>query len=85
MLESGLQPVVIESNEAMVVKWINDDREFYSNIGLVLLVIRMLQQLIRCASVCFVPILANQVAHHLAKLALVNVETIFGWRTLLHV
>ncbi|KAK3231660.1 hypothetical protein Dsin_003541 [Dipteronia sinensis] len=69
-IDSGLNPVIVESDAAVVVKWINGGDILYSEIGVIISDIKNLLQQIHCAAVTFVPRSANQVAHCLAKYAL---------------
>ncbi|KAK3198821.1 hypothetical protein Dsin_022236 [Dipteronia sinensis] len=69
-IDSGLNPVIVESDAAVVVEWINGGDILYSEIGVIISNIKNLLQQIHCAAVAFVPRSANQVAHCLAKYAL---------------
>ena len=76
-MNSGVVPVSIESDAAVVVKWINGGEYLCSDIGSIIVDIRNLLSHLCCASVAFVPRKANQVAHFLAKHAFHCVEDMF--------
>ncbi|KAK3199632.1 hypothetical protein Dsin_023047 [Dipteronia sinensis] len=69
-IDSGLNPVTVESDVAVVLDWINGGDAFYSETGVIISDIKNLLQQTNCVAVAFVPRSANQVAHCLAKYAL---------------
>ncbi|KAK3206532.1 hypothetical protein Dsin_020578 [Dipteronia sinensis] len=75
--DTGLAPVVAETDAAVVAKWISEKTQLYSEVGLVIADILTLVHSMRCCSVDYVPRKANQVAHLLAKMALSNLEDLY--------
>ncbi|KAI9180800.1 hypothetical protein LWI28_008283 [Acer negundo] len=69
-IDSGLFPVTVESDAAVVVNWINEGLVPISEVGVFISDIKNLLQQIQFIAVSFVPRLANTVAHCLAKFAL---------------
>ncbi|KAK1581615.1 hypothetical protein Q3G72_007412 [Acer saccharum] len=76
-MESGLLPLVIESDAQHVVNLINSDISVSSDIGLVIYDIRDCMRHVRIESILFVPRTVNVVAHNLAKYALLNLGSQF--------
>ncbi|KAK1588267.1 hypothetical protein Q3G72_021472 [Acer saccharum] len=72
-----LFPCVLESDTAMVVKWIVDGSHLNSAVGAILDDITGLRKDCGDMSVVFTPRKASQVIHVLAKQALKNVEDFF--------
>jgi ribonuclease HI len=68
--DCGLAPCMLETDAAVVVKWINDGSHLDSPCGNVLAEISSLISSLNIIYVSFVPRLANNVAHGLAKNAL---------------
>ncbi|KAK3211757.1 hypothetical protein Dsin_016463 [Dipteronia sinensis] len=75
--DCGLFPCVIESDAAAVVKWINENSHRDSISGNILAEISALVSSLHVISVSHIPRLANNVAHGLAKSALMVVEDRF--------
>ncbi|KAK3206766.1 hypothetical protein Dsin_020812 [Dipteronia sinensis] len=75
--DCGIFPCVIESDAAVVVKWINEDSHWDSISGNILVEISALVSGLHVISVSHIPRLANNVAHGLAKSALMVVEDRF--------
>ncbi|KAK3187896.1 hypothetical protein Dsin_027457 [Dipteronia sinensis] len=75
--DSGLLPCVLESDAAVVVKWINDESHLDSECGGLILDILELISCMNGVLVNFVLRLANQVAHGLAQNGLVCAEDAF--------
>ncbi|TXG56280.1 hypothetical protein EZV62_017593 [Acer yangbiense] len=68
---------MIESDAEVIVGWINSRKHLASEIGLYIDDIHGLLCQSRCVAVSFVPRLANQVAHMLARNGLSCVENMF--------
>ncbi|KAK2638398.1 hypothetical protein Ddye_026193 [Dipteronia dyeriana] len=77
-IDSGLYPIMVESETAVVVDWINGGDTLYSEIGVIISDIKNLLQLTQCTAVAFIPRSANQVAHCLAKYDLSCNEDMVG-------
>ncbi|KAK3189610.1 hypothetical protein Dsin_029171 [Dipteronia sinensis] len=75
--DCGLFPCVIESDAAIVVKWINKDGHRDSISGNILAEISALVSGLHVNPVSHIPRLANNVTHGLAKFALMVVEDRF--------
>ena len=69
-IDTGLNPITVESDAAVVVNWINGELDLLSEVGTIITDIKYLLHQIQCVAVTFVPRLANMVAHCLAKFAL---------------
>jgi hypothetical protein len=61
---------VFESDAAVVVKWVNERSHLNSDTGVILADILKLLDGLNVVKVCYVPRLANEAAHGLAKFAL---------------
>ncbi|KAK2656680.1 hypothetical protein Ddye_009732 [Dipteronia dyeriana] len=75
-IDSGLLPVVLESDAKGVVDLINSGRCIYTDIGIVITVIMNLSRQFTIL-ISFFPRTANKAAYALAKLALLTVEDCF--------
>ncbi|KAI9194946.1 hypothetical protein LWI28_010344 [Acer negundo] len=69
-INSGLNPVTVESDAAAVVDWINGDIDLLSKVGTIFLDIKNLLHQIQCVVMTFVSRLANKVARCLSKFCL---------------
>ncbi|KAK3198881.1 hypothetical protein Dsin_022296 [Dipteronia sinensis] len=58
-IDTGLNPIIVESDAAVVVEWINCGDVLYSEIGVIISDIKNLLQQIQCAAVAFAPRSAN--------------------------
>ncbi|KAK3211835.1 hypothetical protein Dsin_016541 [Dipteronia sinensis] len=75
--ETGLVPMDVESDAAILVGWITDSANYESEVGLVIEAIRLLMQGLSSCNLKFVSRKAIYVVHNLAKLALCNHEDQF--------
>ncbi|KAK2649537.1 hypothetical protein Ddye_017026 [Dipteronia dyeriana] len=66
-MEDGLNPLLVESDAAMVVKWINDVCHKSSDVGIILTDILDFLKAQWCVSIQYVLRDGNRVAHLLAK------------------
>ncbi|KAK3218732.1 hypothetical protein Dsin_012702 [Dipteronia sinensis] len=76
-IDTGLHPCRIESDEKIVVDWINNGEVLCSEIGNVIADIRSLLENEHCVSLNFISKKANQVAHVLVKNGLTCAEDLF--------
>ncbi|TXG47906.1 hypothetical protein EZV62_027200 [Acer yangbiense] len=74
--DTGLEPVVAETDAVVVANWITESIMIYSDVGLVIADILPLIQSMRCRSMGYVSRKAN-VAHFLAKMVLSNSEDLY--------
>ncbi|KAK3222292.1 hypothetical protein Dsin_009317 [Dipteronia sinensis] len=76
-VDCSLAPCVFEMDEAMVVKWITDNRCNFSKNGVILEDIKSLSSDLRDVNFVYTSKKANGVAHSLAKHALQITEDTF--------